>query len=104
MTRAPVSHEDIADRLDRGEEKFGQIMAVLAELRADMAALKESVRPLVDNTETLKGVAEVSRAASIWRKFLVGSLGLLVLIGAAGGVVTGIALAVKHWIIEGSAQ
>lgn len=98
-----VSHEDILARLEQGDAKFDQIMDELRAMRGDMVTLADSVKPLVENTDTLKGVAEVTRAASIWRKFFVGALGLLVLIGAAGGVVAGVVLSVKHWIIEGSA-
>jgi hypothetical protein len=104
QSRDPVTHEDIFARLGEGDEKFDTIMEELRAMRSELNNLADSVKPLVENTDTLKGVAEVTRAASIWRKFFVGALGLLVLVGAAGGVVAGVVLSVKHWIIEGSAS
>lgn len=85
-----VSHEDI--------------ITELRALRGEVADLAASVKPLVENAETLKNVADVTRAAGLWRKFFVGALGLLVLMGAAGGVLVGMAMGIKHWIIEGSAS
>lgn len=102
--RKTMTDEEIAERLAHGEAQFNAIMAQITALTEEVKQLAEGVRPLVENAETLKGVAEVTRAAGIWRKFFVGALGLLVLIGAAGGVLAGIALGVKHWIIEGSVQ
>ncbi len=101
--RKTMTDEEIAERLAHGEA-FNAIMAQITALTEEVKQLAEGVRPLVENAETLKGVAEATRAAGIWRKFFVGALGLLVLIGAAGGVLAGIALGVKHWIVEGSAQ
>lgn len=46
--RTPVSHEDIADRLDRGDTKFAAIEVALGQIREEQQAIRSEQQRAAD--------------------------------------------------------
>lgn len=84
-----ISHEDIADRLERGEARFSCIEGKLNDISEGIKHLSETVEPLRDDVSTIKEMASGWKALNTIGHFFswIGKLGAgVALIYAAAAV------------------
>lgn len=72
-----------------------------AKLLSEIRTLRDEVRPLIEIAPDLKAWGDAMRAASLWRKAVIGLAVLGASVGAIVGMLAGLKLAIARWLTGG---